>query len=158
MHILVDQGFVSSHKLHRYNKLSAETVRQFYDHHGNHSTFHMAGFFFFFFILFFWKESKNTNAPKESILVVVKLNSCPVKNLRRKNSQNCRRGGCCFSYLGFFVFFFLNRISRSAGSFKLWTIIVGDPAGSQGKKRQHLKKKKSTEASLQRCRAQGEHR
>ncbi|CAB1458960.1 unnamed protein product [Pleuronectes platessa] len=25
MHILVDQGFISSHKLHRYNKLSAET-------------------------------------------------------------------------------------------------------------------------------------
>lgn len=43
----------------------------------------------------------------------------------------------------------LNCISRSAGSFKLSTIIVGDPAGSQGKKRQHLK---STEASLQRCR------
>lgn len=37
MHILVDQGFRSSHKLHRYNKLSAETVRQFYDHQGNHS-------------------------------------------------------------------------------------------------------------------------
>lgn len=46
MHILVDQGFISSHKLHRYNKLSAETVRQFYDHQGNHSTFNMAGFFF----------------------------------------------------------------------------------------------------------------
>lgn len=46
-HIREDQGFRSSHKLHRNNnKLSAETVRQFDDHQGNHSTFHMAGFFF----------------------------------------------------------------------------------------------------------------
>lgn len=51
MHILVDQGFISSHKLQRYNKLSAETVRQFYDHQENHSTFHMAGFFLSFFFL-----------------------------------------------------------------------------------------------------------
>lgn len=46
-HIREDQGFRSSHKLHsNNNKLSVETVRQFDDHHGNHSTFHMAGFFF----------------------------------------------------------------------------------------------------------------
>lgn len=42
-HIREDQGFRSSHNN---NKLSAETVRQFDDHQGNHSTFHMAGFFF----------------------------------------------------------------------------------------------------------------
>ena len=30
MHIVADQGFESVHKLHKHNKLSAHTVRQWY--------------------------------------------------------------------------------------------------------------------------------
>lgn len=51
-------------------------------------------------VLLFGKESQTHNAPEESQLVVVKLNSCPVKICSVKRVVAALRCGCCFFYWG----------------------------------------------------------
>lgn len=138
MHIQVDQGFESSHKLHRYNKLSAETVRQLNNHQGNRSALRMAGFIF-------GKERSKTkvNTKHTRTGKTVKENSCRGKNLLSKKIQTVTM--CLLLFVCQFELF-----SRSAGSLSFFDSYCMWSSWIRAWKRgDNLE---STEAGLQRCR------